>query len=386
MRADSNFVRQVDVGTKSLLLIYITFYFVYHLALGGAKINVLLVTSSLFILGLTPYLILFNFKSPIRYPVNSSSHNSSILAAFALVLFAIYISFSDLLFALTGAHSELHDAGGGVTSATILVINTAIILLSVSLPVVNYKPKIKRFVIIGLVFILLVAIPFSRNPALPALFTLLIISRPISFSKPISIFNISAGTILLFSLVFFDLRRAFGTVSLLTGEALFNIDPFVYFSESPELQVVSRIHDALEYTNYATLEAFVNAYFSMPLLNLFSLIEYNELPSVRLSNLYETNGGFSMLMLAYMVNPVFIPFVSFTTFGLGLITAKVLNQLFPTYTIYSLAIVYSYYVNSFRIDFAISLKMLAGYIVPLLFLILFKLISRKMFAIRNYAK
>jgi hypothetical protein len=386
MGVDSNFLRQVDIGTKSILLLYIIFYFVYHLALGWVKINVFLVTSSLFVLGLTPYLVLFKFRCSIKYPINSSLHNSTILAAFALALFAIYISFSDILFALTGAHSELHDAGGGFSSATILIINTATIFLSLSLPVINYKPNIKKFIIIGFLFILIVAIPFSRNPALPAIFTVLIIARPKSFSKPISIFNISIGIALLLSLVFFDLRRAFGTVSLITGEALSNIDLFVYFSESPELQVVSRIHDALVYTNYATFEIFINSYFSMPLLNLFSLIESSKLPSFKLSTLYETNGGFSMLMLAYMVNPFLIPFVSFITFGLGLITLRILNKFFPSHSIYSLAIVYCYYVNSFRIDFSISLKMFAGYIIPLLLFILIKFVLKNFIKINNYAK
>jgi hypothetical protein len=379
MSDGSIFLQKANVSTKSLLLIYFAFYFVYHLALGGEKFNVLFVTTSLFILGLTPYLVLFKFKISMGYPANSSGHNKSTLAAFALILFAIYISFSDILFALSQPHRELHDSGGWVSSGAILIINTATLLLSLSLPVADHKPKIKRFIIIGLVFILLIAVPFSRNPALPALFTLVIISRPTSFSNPISKFNILIGAALIFSLVFFDLRRAFGTVPLITGEALSNIDLFRYFFESAELQVVNRIHDALEYTNYATLDKFIDAFFFMPFLNLFSAIDYSELPSVHLSHLYETTGGFSMLMMAYMVNPALIPFVSFTTFGLGLIVLKFLNQLFPTYTNYSLAIVCAYYVNSFRIDFPISLKMVAGYIFPLFLVILIKSMSHLIF-------
>lgn len=368
MSVRSNFVRQVNVGTKSLLVIYLTFYSIYHAALLGPKINVVLITSVLLVVGLVPYLLLGNLNNKITFPVNSYSHKRSMLAAFAVVLFSIYISFSDIVFALAGSHSELHAEGGGVATTAILLINAGIIFLSLSVPVINGELKLKRFAPFGLLFILLVAIPFSRNPVLPAIFTVLIILRPVSFSRPISIFNIALGVVLLFSLVLFDLRRAVGTLAFISGEALLDVDIFGYIADSAELQVVNRIHDALEYTNYATLDTFINALFISPFLNLFSIIDYAELPSVRLSNLYDTTGGFSMLMLAYIVNPVLVPLVSFVTFGLGMVTLSMLNRFFPAYSVYSLAIVLSYFINSFRIDFAVALKMLAGYVVPLLVL------------------
>jgi hypothetical protein len=389
MNTDCNYVRQINVKTKSLLLIYIALYCVYHFALFNEKINVLLFTSAFFIVGLTPYLLVRHLKSAIIFPDNSYLHNASMLGAFALVLLSIYISFTDIFFALSGSHSELHGAGvgAGVSTPVILLIYTATLLLSRSLPVVNCEPKTKRFLISGLLFILLVAIPFSRNPALPAVFILLITLRPISIARPISLFNIALGVVLLFSLVLFDLRRALGTAAFFSGEALLDVDIIGYFADSAELQVVNRVHDALKYTNYSSLDSFVNAQLVSPFLNLFSLIDYDELPSVRLSNLYDTTGGFSMLMLAYMVSPFLVPFVSFITFGLGVVTLRVLNRFFPAYSIYSLAIVLSYLINSFRIDFAVSVKMLAGYIAPLLVLSSISSMSRIIaWTIKNVTK
>jgi len=272
------------------------------------------------------------------------------------------------LFALAGSHSELHVAGGGVSTTAIMLINTATILLSRSLRVVNSEPNNGRFIIIGSLLILLIAIPFSRNPVLPAIFTLLIILRPLSFSRPISISNVWLGILIVTLLVLFDLRRAFGTGAFFSGEALLDINIFRYITESAELQVVNRVHDALLYTHYSSIDSFIDALLISPFLNLFSLVNYDDLPSASLSNLYDTTGGFSMLMMAYLVSPFLVSFVSFITFGIGLIALTFLNRLFPAYSVYSLAIVCSYLVNSFRIDFAISIKMLAGYVVPLLLL------------------
>lgn len=368
MAANHNYGRQLPFGTKSLLVIYVAFYSIYHVALLDQKVDVLLVTTLFFALGLLPYLYFGSLNNRITFPKNTNFHNASLLASFSFILFAIYISFSDILFALAGSHSELHVAGGGVSTTAIMLINTATILLSRSLRVVNSEPNNGRFIIIGSLLILLIAIPFSRNPVLPAIFTLLIILRPLSFSRPISISNVWLGILIVTLLVLFDLRRAFGTGAFFSGEALLDINIFRYITESAELQVVNRVHDALLYTHYSSIDSFIDALLISPFLNLFSLVNYDDLPSASLSNLYDTTGGFSMLMMAYLVSPFLVSFVSFITFGIGLIALTFLNRLFPAYSVYSLAIVCSYLVNSFRIDFAISIKMLAGYVVPLLLL------------------
>ena len=359
---------ELPLGIKSLLVVYVAVFSVYHAALLGQKADVFFVTTLFFAVGLLPYLFLGNFNNKIRFLKNTHFHNASLLAAVVFILVAIYISFSDILFALAGSHSELHAAGGGVSTTAILLINTATILFSRSLCVVNYEPYKVRFLISGFLLILLIAIPFSRNPALPAILTWLITLRPLRFSRPISISNVLLGVFILTFLVLFDLRRAFGTAAFFSGEALLDINFLSYITESAELQVVNRVHDALLYSHYSSVVSFIDALAVSPFLNLFSLINYDDLPSARLSYLYDTTGGFSMLMLAYLVSPVLVSLVSFITFGIGVFTLTFLNRLFPAYSLYSLAIVYAYLINSFRIDFAISIKMLVGYVVPLLLL------------------